>query len=336
MTTMPTYRLLAGALVLCAACTPAAESASPPADPLPSWNAGPTKSRIMDFVTRTTTPGDSAFVPAPARIAVFDNDGTLWSEQPLYFELAFSLDRVRALAPAHPEWRQKQPFKGVIEGDRKAVAAAGEKGLVAIVGAAHSGMTTDEFTRIVRGWVDSARHPISHQPYTSMVYQPQLELLAYLRSHGFKTFIVSGGGAEFIRAWSDSIYGIPPEQVVGSRGKLAYKVEGGRPVITKPAGIDLIDDGPGKPVGIAQQIGRRPILAFGNSDGDYEMLEYTTGGEGPRLGLILHHDDAGREVAYDRASHIGHLARALDSAAAKGWVVASMKNDWRTVYPPPR
>jgi phosphoglycolate phosphatase-like HAD superfamily hydrolase len=330
-------RFLRCAIVVAAACTPATDRApAPPDDPLPSWNAGPTKSRIMDFVSRTTTPGDSAFVPEAARIAVFDNDGTLWGEQPMYFELAFSLDRVRALAPLHPEWRRTQPFKGVIEGDMKAVAATGEKGLVAIAGAAHSGVTTDEFAGIVRGWLDSAVHPVSRQPYTSMVYQPQLELLAYLRSHGYKTFIVSGGGAEFIRAWSDSIYGIPPEQVVGSRGKLAYKVEGGRPVITKPAGIDLIDDGPGKPVGIAQQIGRRPILAFGNSDGDYEMLEYTTGGEGPRLGLILHHDDAAREVAYDRASHIGLLARALDSAPAKGWVVASMKDDWKAVYPSSR
>ena len=280
-----------------------------------------------------TKEGSPDFVPPAERIAAFDNDGTLWCEQPMYVQLAFGMDRVKALADRHPEWKEKQPFKGVLDGDMKAVAEAGEKGLVEMIMATHAGMTTDEFSTIVTDWLKTARHPKFHRPYTELVYQPMLELLAYLRANGFKTFIASGGGIEFMRPWTGKVYGIPPEQVIGSSIKTKYEVPDGVPVLVRLPALNFIDDGPGKPVGILQHIGRRPVMAFGNSDGDFEMLEYTTAGKGARFGLLVHHTDAEREYAYDRKSHFGKLDKALDQAPKRGWVVASIKDDWKTVFP---
>ena len=300
---------------------------------LQSWNDSVSKNAIVDFVARVTREGSADFVPPGERIATFDNDGTLWSEQPIYFQLAFALDRVKALAADHPEWRTRQPFKGVLEGDMKAMAAAGERGMLELVAATHLGNTTDEFATAVGGWLASARHPKTNRPYTAMVYQPMLDLLGYLRANGFKTFIVSGGGVEFMRVWSERVYGIPPEQVIGSRAKMKYELRGGIPVLLRLAEVDHVDDKAGKPVGIQQVIGRRPIAAFGNSDGDFEMLEWVTSGSGPRLGVIVHHTDAGREWAYDRGSQIGRLERGLDEAAARRWIVVDMKQDWRVIYP---
>jgi phosphoglycolate phosphatase-like HAD superfamily hydrolase len=319
-----------------AATSPAAAPASQPtvaADPLPSWNDGATKKAIVDFVGKVTRQGGPDFVQPSKRIATFDNDGTLWSEQPIYVQLAFALDRVKALAPKHPEWKQKQPFTGILEGDMKAVAAAGEKGLMEVMAITHVGNTTEEFEKVVSDWIASAKHPKLNRPYTDLVFQPMLELLTYLRANGFKTFIVSGGGVEFMRPWTERVYGIPPEQVVGSRAKVQYQVKDGKPEIFRLPGADLVDDKAGKPVGIHQVIGRRPIAAFGNSDGDFEMLEWTTSGPGPRFGLIVHHTDADREFAYDRNSHIGTLARALDDAPKRGWMLADMKSDWKVIYP---
>jgi phosphoglycolate phosphatase-like HAD superfamily hydrolase len=301
--------------------------------PLPSWNDGASRKAIVDFVARVTRDGSPDFVPPAERIATFDNDGTLWSEQPIYFQLAFALDRVKALAPDHPEWKTRQPFKGVLEGDIKAVSATGERGMLELVAATHVGNTTDEFAQAVSGWLASARHPKTNRPYTEMVYQPMLEILAYLRANGFKTFIVSGGGIEFMRGWTERVYGIPPEQVIGSRAKMKYEPRGGVPVLLRLAEIDHVDDKAGKPVGIQQVIGRRPIAAFGNSDGDFEMLEWVTSGPGPRLGVIVHHTDAEREWAYDRGSEVGRLERGLDEAAARRWIVVDMKQDWRVIYP---
>ena len=338
--------LMGGSLVvlwlfLAAGCTrestpsgPPATASAPAADPLPSWNEGATKKSIVDFVARVTRDGGPDFVPPSERIATFDNDGTLWSEQPLYVQLLFALDRVKALAAEHPEWKQKQPFKGVLEGDTKAVMASGERGLLELMAATHTGNTSEEFERIVSDWIATARHPKFNRPYTDMVYQPMHEVLAYLRANGFKTFIVSGGGVEFMRPWVERAYGIPPEQVVGSRAKVKYEVRNGVPVLARLGEIDLVDDKAGKPVGIHQVIGRRPIAAFGNSDGDFEMLEWVTSGSGPRFGLIVHHTDAEREWAYDRTSHIGQLSRGLDEAPKRGWILADMKNDWKTVFPP--
>jgi phosphoglycolate phosphatase-like HAD superfamily hydrolase len=334
---MPLTRVLLLTL-LAAGCSrparPGPTALSAERDPLPSWANGPTKARIVAFVEASRTEGDPGFVPQPERIAVFDNDGTLWSEQPLYFEVLFALDRVRALAPEHPEWRTRQPFKAVLDGDMQAVASSGHRGLEAIMAASHSGLTTDAFDSVAHRWIATARHPVTRRPFTDMVYQPQLELLRYLREAGYATWIVSGGTANFLRAWTDSVYGIPRGQVVGSRLGLAYRHRGGAPAVFVEPTLDLLDDGPGKPIGIAQQIGRRPVIAVGNSDGDYEMLDYTTSGPGPRLGIYIHHDDSAREYAYDRASKIGTLRRGLDSAAARGWLVTSMKDDWRTIHPP--
>jgi phosphoglycolate phosphatase-like HAD superfamily hydrolase len=318
-----------------AATTPPISAAASPAH-LASWNDVASKKAIVDFVTRVTTNGSPDFVPPAQRIATFDNDGTLWAEQPVYFQVAFALDRVKALAPQHPEWKQKQPFKGVLEGDMKAVMASGEKGLLELIAETHVGNTTEEFERIVKDWAATARHPKTQRLYTEMVYQPMLEVLEYLRANGFKTFIVSGGGVDFMRPWVEQAYGIPPEQVVGSRAKLKYGLRDGQPVLLRLAEIDHVDDKAGKPVGIQQMIGRRPILAFGNSDGDFEMLEWTTSAPGARLGLIVHHTDAEREWAYDRDSHIGQLARALDEAPTRGWVLVDMKNDWKAIYPAAR
>jgi phosphoglycolate phosphatase-like HAD superfamily hydrolase len=303
------------------------------ADPLPSWRDGRTKQAIVEFVKQVTAKGGPKFVPPGERIAVFDNDGTLWAEQPMYFQLAFALDRVKSLAPQHPEWKEKEPFKSALVGDLAGVAAGGEKGLLELVAATHADTTSEEFEKAVKDWLAAAKHPRFNRPYTDLVYQPMLELLAFLRANGFKTFIVSGGGVEFVRAFSEKVYGIPPEQVVGSSIKTNYEVRDGRPVIARLPAIDFIDDKAGKPVGIHKFIGRRPLMAFGNSDGDFEMLEWTTTGPGPRFGLIVHHDDAPREWAYDRESHVGRLNRGLDEAPQRGWSIASMKSDWRRVFP---
>jgi phosphoglycolate phosphatase-like HAD superfamily hydrolase len=309
-----------------------AHSQSP--DPLPSWNDGAVKKSITDFVSRVTTQGGADFVPAEQRIATFDNDGTLWCEQPIYFQVAFSFDRIKAMAPRHPEWRTRQPFKAILDRDIKALAASGEKGLMQIAAATHAGMTTDEFSKEVLDWTASARHPRFHRPYTEIVYQPMLELLAYLRANGFKTFVVSGGGVEFMRPWMEKVYGIPPEQVVGSSGVVKFQIDAaGKPSLLKTPKIEFVDDGPGKPVGINRFIGRRPIFAFGNSDGDLQMLQWTAGGEGARFAGLVHHTDAEREYAYDRQSKIGKLDKALDEATAKGWTVVDMKRDWKTVFP---
>lgn len=309
------------------------EGSSEVSTQLDSWNEGPARRAILDFVAAVTDPESADFVPEGERIATFDNDGTLWSERPVYFQLLFAIDRVKELAPQHPDWADKQPFKGVLEGDLEAVAATGKHGLLELVMASHAGMTTVEFEELVKNWLASARHPELDRPYTELVYQPMLELLDYLRANGFKTFITSGGGIEFMRPWVEEVYGIPPEQVVGSSIKVKYELLDGRPVLMRQPEIDFIDDEAGKPVGIHKFIGRRPILAVGNSDGDFEMLEWTTSGEGARLGLLIHHTDAEREWAYDRDSHVGRLARGLDEAVERGWIVVDMKNDWRAVYP---
>lgn len=301
-------------------------------DPLPSWNDGAVKKSITDFVARVTTQGGADFVPAEQRIATFDNDGTLWTEQPYYFQLAFAFDRVKAMAPQHPEWKTKQPFKAVLDKDIKALGASGEKGLLQIVAATHTGMTTDAFAKDVRDWMATARHPRFNRPYNSLVYQPMLELLAYLRANGFKTFIVSGGGIDLIRAFAEESYGIPPEQVVGSSVKTRFEMRDDRGEILKLADLNSFDDREVKPANISLHIGRRPILAFGNSDGDLAMLRYCKTGPGPRLALILHHDDAGREFAYDRDFKLSPLVEALDKADAYGITLVSMKDDWKLVF----
>ncbi len=321
------------AMALAAALVPWAQAQS---DPLPSWNDGAAKARILEFVQAVTVAGTPTFVPPAERIAVFDNDGTLWSEQPAYFQLLFALDRIKALAPKHPEWKTKQPFKAALEGDMKALAASGEHGLLELVMATHAGNTTQEFESIVKDWLATARHPRFKRPYIELVYQPMLELLAYLRSNGFKTFIVSGGGIEFMRPWVEKVYGVPPEQVVGSSIKVKYDVREGKPALVRLPAINFIDDKAGKPVGIHYHIGRQPIAAFGNSDGDFQMLEWTTSGPGARLGLIVHHTDAEREYAYDRKSHIGRLDRGLDEAGQRRWTVVDMKRDWKRIYPAPQ
>ncbi len=300
---------------------------------LPSWNDGPSRQAIVAFVQAVTDPKNPDFVPPERRIAVFDNDGTLWSEQPMYFQVMFALDRVKAMAPEHPEWARRQPFKAVIEGDKARLAKSGESGLLKIVGATHTNMSVDDFTQSVSDWSATARHPRFNQRYIDMTYAPMVELLKYLRDQGFKTYIVSGGEVEFMRAWAPAAYGIPPEQVIGSSQAVRYQVRDGKPVLVRDPKLDFIDDGPGKPVGIYRHIGRRPILAVGNSDGDLQMLEYTTGGDGPRLAVLVHHDDAEREFAYDRQSKVGKLDKALDAARARGWTVVSMKRDWQQVYP---
>jgi phosphoserine phosphatase len=304
-------------------------------DALPSWNGGAVRTSITDFVARVTDKDSPDFVPRAQRIATFDNDGTLWAEQPVYFQVEFALDRIRALAPRHPEWRDKQPFKAVLDGDPAAWAVAGEKGLLEIIAATHAGMTTDAFDRIVADWLATAHHPRFNRLYTELVYHPMLELLAYLRGSGFRTFIVSGGGVEFMRGFADRSYGIPPQQVIGSMGATKFELRpDGRPVLMREAKVLFIDDGPGKPEAINHFIGRVPIFAFGNSDGDLEMLEYAAAGSGARFIGLVHHTDAEREWAYDRRSLVGKLDKALDAADARGWTVVDMKRDWRTVFPP--
>jgi phosphoserine phosphatase len=305
------------------------------ADPLPSWRDGPARQAITAFVAAVTETGGADFVAPAERIAVFDNDGTLWVEQPMYTQLAFVLDRVKALAPEHPEWKDTQPFKAAIEGDMKTLGEAGMDGLMQLLMATHAGMTSEAFEQTAADWIGTARHPRFDRPYTELVYQPMLELLDYLRSNGFKTFIVSGGGAEFMRPWAEAVYGIPPEQVIGSQIEQRFELRDGQPVLVREPKVAFIDDKGGKPVGIQRHIGRRPILAFGNSDGDMQMVQWTTGAPGRRLGLILHHTDAEREYAYDRESHFGKLDKALDLAPANGWIPVSMKDDWAQVFPSP-
>ncbi|MHC1743336.1 MAG: HAD family hydrolase [Syntrophobacteraceae bacterium] len=302
------------------------------ADPLPSWNDGPAKQAIIELVMATIDTGSPKYVPLEERIATFDNDGTLWAEQPMYFQFLFALDQVKVLAPQHPEWKDKEPFASLLKGDVKGALAGGERAMLDIMVATHAGMTTEEFERIVKDWVSTAKHPKTGRLYTEMVYQPMLELLAYLRANGFKTFIVSGGGIEFMRPWAEKVYGIPPEQVVGSSIKTKFELRDGKPVLTRLTEFDFIDDGPGKPVGINSHIGRRPIAAFGNSDGDLEMLQWTASGSGNRFCLYVHHTDAEREWAYDRQSPIGKLDKGLDEAKANGWTVVDMKQDWRRIF----
>ncbi len=304
------------------------------ADPLPSWNDGEAKQSIIAFVTRVTKEGSSEFVSPAERIATFDNDGTLWAEQPLYFQLLFALDRVKRLAPQHPEWKDKEPFASLLEGDVQAALAGGDRAILEIVMATHAGMTTAEFEQVVKEWLATAKHPTTKRPFTEMVYQPMLEVLAYLRANGFKTFIASGGGIEFMRPWTERVYGIPPEQVIGSSIKTKLEVNDGKPVLVRLPELNFLDDKEGKPVAINQHIGRRPIAAFGNSDGDLQMLQWTTAGEGPRFALYVRHTDAEREWAYDRESSIGRFDKGLDEARAKGWTVVDMKQDWKVIYPP--
>jgi hypothetical protein len=313
-----------------------ASAARAQADPLPSWNDSAAKARIVAFVQAVTEPGGKDYVPPADRIAVFDNDGTLWAEQPVYFQLAFAIDRARAMVAKNPELAKRPALKAAAEGDIKALAATGEKGIAQLLAVTHANMTSDEFALIVRDWTRTARHPTLKRPYTQLTYTPMRELLDYLRASGFKTYIVSGGGIEFLRVIAEELYGVPPEQVVGSSIKTRYELRNGQPVIVRLPEVDFIDDKAGKPVGIHKFIGKRPIAAFGNSDGDFEMLEWTTSAPGARLGVLIHHDDVAREFAYDRTSHVGKLARGLDEGPKRGWTLVSIKDDWRTVYSAPR
>jgi hypothetical protein len=302
-------------------------------DPLPSWNEGKSKQSIIDFVNDVADEKSPNYVKPEDRIATFDNDGTLWSEQPIYFQFQFALDRIKSMASDHPEWKTTQPFKAVLENDLKNLMEYGMKGLMEIVMTSHAGMTTTEFEKIVTDWINTAKHPKTNKLYKEMVYQPMLEVLEYLRVNGFKTYIVSGGGVEFMRPWSEEVYGIPPEQVIGSSIKTKFEIIDGNPVLVRLPEIDFIDDKDGKPVGIHKFIGKRPAAAFGNSDGDLQMLQWTAGGDGKRLMVYIHHTDADRECAYDRESHIGKFDTGLDEANAKGWIVVDMKNDWNKIYP---
>ena len=310
----------------------ATSTAAADTDALPSWNDRAAKSAIIEFVQTATDKSSIKFVPPAQRTAVFDNDGTLWSSHPMYAQLAFALDRVKTLAPKHPEWKNKQPFKAVLEGDLETVMAGGEHTLLELIMATHAGMTTEAFSQIVLDWLATAKHPKTGRLYTAMVYQPMLELLAYLRANGFKTYIVSGGGIEFMRPWTERIYGIPPEQVIGSSIKTKFELRDGKPVLVRLPEINFIDDKAGKPVGINQHIGRRPIAAFGNSDGDIEMLQYTDSGEGVHLEMMVHHDDAKREYAYACDTKFGRLCKGLELAKKRGWLLISMKNDWARVF----
>ena len=317
------------AILTALACT----SPSVAIQQLPSWSQGSTKAEIMTFVEQVSSKESPYYVPPAERIAVFDNDGTLWAEQPVYFQLAFAVDRIQELAPLHPEWQEQEPYASVIKGDVEAALADGHQKIIDLVMSSHAGVTTEEFETSVSAWLAEARHPTTGRPYNEMVYQPMLELLDYLRAHQFKTFIVSGGGIDFMRVFAEETYGIPPEQIIGSSIQAEYAVRNGTPVIVKTAKLNFIDDKEGKPIGIHQHIGRRPIFAAGNSDGDFEMLEWTTAGDGPRMGIIVHHTDAEREWAYDRESHIGKLVRGLDEADDRGWILVDMKEDWQTVFP---
>lgn len=325
--TLITTLLLAFALVLSSLALANSE------DPLPSWNDGKARQSIINFVSKVTEPGSPDFVSADKRIATFDNDGCLWAEQPMYFQLFFALDRVKELAPQHPEWKTQEPFASLLKGEVKEALAGGMKSIGEIIMATHAGMTTDEFEKIVKDWTASAKHPVTNRLYTEMIYQPMLELLNYLRSKDFKTYIVSGGGIEFMRPWTEEVYGIPPQQVVGSSIKTKFEMQDGKGVLVRLPELNFIDDKEGKPVGINQHIGLRPIAAFGNSDGDLQMLQYATTGQNPGFALYVHHTDAEREWAYDRKSSIGQLDKGLDEAKEKGWTVVDMKQDWKVIYP---
>ncbi len=328
-TEIRSWRITTAAWLLALAGTPVLQAA----EPLPSWRDAPARAAIVRFVTQAATPGSPGYIPESERIAVFDNDGTLWSEKPAYFQLLFAMDRVRAMAGQHPEWKTTQPFKAVLENDMDALVASGRKGLLELVMASHAGITVSEFDAIVRQWLATARHPTRNVPYTDLVYQPMLELLAFMRAHGFQTWIVSGGGIDFLRVWAEEVYGIPPSQVVGSSIKTRFEIRDGEPVIVRLPEIDFIDDKEGKPVGIHRHIGRRPVAAFGNSDGDLQMLQYTDAGAGPRLMVYIRHTDAEREWAYDRETHVGRLDQGLDEAKRRGWLVVDMKTDWSAIYP---
>ncbi|RDL48286.1 hypothetical protein BLJAPNOD_04561 [Ensifer sp. M14] len=327
-----TFMAAAASLAMMLAAPTLAVAADAPPIGLPSWNDGAAKSAIIDFVTRVTTEGGPDYVAEVDRIAVFDNDGTLWTEQPMYFQGMFINDRIKAMAPDHPEWKDKEPFASLLKGDMAGVAAAGEKGLVELAMATHAGMTTEDFTKIVKDWFASAKHPRFDRPYNEITFQPMREVLDYLRENGFKTYIVSGGGIEFMRPMTEQMYGIPPEQVVGSTITTKYELQGDTPVLMREPKVDFIDDGPGKPVGINKFIGRRPIFAAGNSDGDYEMLRWVTSGSGPSFGMIVHHTDGEREWAYDRQSHVGKLDKAMNEAEQRKWLLVDMKADWNKVY----
>lgn len=326
------YALLTCAMLCGSAPLALSQDKPAAADPLASWNEGPTKKAILDFVAKVSKEGSPQFVPVADRIATFDNDGTLWTEQPMYVQGFFVFDRIKALASQHPEWKDQEPFASVLKDDIKGIAASGYKGLEEMLKATHAGMTTDEFEQIVKDWLATAKHPRFQRPYTELVYQPMLELLAFLRANGFTTYIVSGGGEEFMRPWAEKVYGIPPDQVIGSSIKLKYEVRDGKPVLVRLPELNFLDDKEGKPLEIQRHIGRRPLAAFGNSDGDFQMLEWTTSGAGPRLGLIVHHTDAQREFAYDRLSHVGRLDKGLNEASRRGWIVVDMKTDWKKVY----
>ncbi len=304
------------------------------ADPLPSWNEGKTKGAIIAFVEKVTKEGSADFVPANERIATFDNDGTLWSEQPIYFQLQFAIDSVKQLAPKHPEWKSTQPFQAVLENDQKTILASGERGLIKLIMATHANMTSDQFSASVKEWIATARHPRFGRPYSELVFQPMLELLVYLRANQFRTYIVSGGGVEFMRVFAEDVYGIPPEQVIGSTIKTKFEIRDNIPVLMRIPEVDFIDDKAGKPVAINKFIGRRPIAAFGNSDGDLQMLQWAAAGDGPSFQMIVHHTDAEREWAYDRDSHIGRLDELLKQAKKQGWSVTNMQLDWKRIYPP--
>jgi len=325
---LPIARIALGVLAVGLLAAAAARAT----DPLPSWNDTQAKKGVIDFVQKVATEGSPDFVPAAERIAVFDNDGTLWCERPVPFQAFFTLDRVKALAPQHPEWKEREPFASLLKGDFKTALAGGERDALQVLMATHAGMTTDEFKKIIEDWISTARHPKTGRLYTEMVYQPMLELLAYLRANAFKTFIVSGGGIDFMRPWAERTYGIPPEQVVGSSIKTKYEIREGKPVLVRLAEMNFLDDQAGKPVGINMHIGRRPIAAFGNSDGDHQMLQWTAAGSGARFMCLIHHTDAEREWAYDKIA-IGSLDKALDEAKAKGWTIVSMKDDWKRIFP---
>jgi phosphoglycolate phosphatase-like HAD superfamily hydrolase len=334
---MKLQRLVGAPLLALAGCLAGGAEGGDP--PLPSWNDGPAKAAIIDFVADATDQGSARRVPEEQRIAVFDNDGTLWAEQPLYFQALFAFDRVRELAPQHPEWKDSEPFKSVLAGDVQGALAGGDEALLKLLAVSHAGMTAEEFADSVRNWLDTAVHPTTKRPYTQMVYQPMLELLGHLRANGFKTYIVSGGGVDFMRVFAEGVYGIPPEQVIGSTADATFELRDGVPTIVKEGKLVLLDDKAGKPVGIYRHIGRRPLFAAGNSDGDLAMLQYTAiprdaADTLPRLALYVHHTDAEREWAYDRESHIGTLDKGLDEAAQRGWTVVDMKSDWKSIYPP--
>jgi len=321
---VPALRLVAITLLLVAGAAAA--------QPLRSWNDGPAKDAIIKFVSDVTTRGASTFVAPEDRIAVFDNDGTLWTEHPMYVQFVFMLDQVKAAAPKHPEWQDNAAFKALMARDTEALAAMGQKPVLELLAVANSGMSVAEYDTAIRDWLSTAKHPKFNRPYTELVYVPMQELLAYLRTNDFKTFIVSGGSVEFMRPWAEKAYGISAEQIIGSQQDVKFEMNNGKPVLTRAPKFAFVDDGPGKPVGIYRSIGRRPIAAFGNSDGDLQMLQVTAAGEGSRLMVIVHHDDAEREFAYDRQSKIGKLDKAWDEAKANNWIVVSMRNDWKRVF----